>query len=140
MTTLIVNIDVDDLARAKAFYLAAFELRVGRTFGAAAIGVELVGAGTLIYLLTKASGTTPAAGAGAATRDYRRHWTPVHLDFIVDDIAAAVARVVTAGATRESEIEDHKYGKFAQFADPFGHGFCLIELVGRGYDEIADPR
>jgi hypothetical protein len=23
-------------------------------------------------------------------------------------------------------------------ADPFGHGFCLIELLSRGYDEIAD--
>jgi hypothetical protein len=22
-------------------------------------------------------------------------------------------------------------------ADPFGHGFCLLELVDRGYDEIA---
>jgi hypothetical protein len=23
-------------------------------------------------------------------------------------------------------------------ADPFGHGFCFIEFVGRGYDEIAE--
>jgi hypothetical protein len=23
-------------------------------------------------------------------------------------------------------------------ADPFGHGFCLIQFLGRGYDEIAD--
>jgi hypothetical protein len=22
-------------------------------------------------------------------------------------------------------------------ADPFGHGFCLIEFTGRGYDEVA---
>jgi hypothetical protein len=22
-------------------------------------------------------------------------------------------------------------------ADPFGNGFCLIEFLGRGYDEIA---
>jgi hypothetical protein len=22
-------------------------------------------------------------------------------------------------------------------ADPFGHGICLIEFVGKGYDEIA---
>lgn len=25
----------------------------------------------------------------------------------------------------------------ALFVDPFGHGFCLIEFTGRGYDEIA---
>jgi len=24
------------------------------------------------------------------------------------------------------------------FADPFGHGFCLIQFLNRGYDEIAD--
>ena len=23
-------------------------------------------------------------------------------------------------------------------ADPFGHGICLIEFLGRGYDEIAN--
>jgi hypothetical protein len=22
-------------------------------------------------------------------------------------------------------------------ADPFGHGVCLIEFIGKGYDEIA---
>jgi len=26
----------------------------------------------------------------------------------------------------------------ALMADPFGHGFCLIEFRGRGYDEIAE--
>jgi len=25
-------------------------------------------------------------------------------------------------------------------ADPFGHGICLIEFVGRGYDEIATEK
>lgn len=25
----------------------------------------------------------------------------------------------------------------ALLADPFGNGFCLVESVGRGYDEIA---
>jgi hypothetical protein len=23
-------------------------------------------------------------------------------------------------------------------ADPFGHGLCLIQFLGRGYDEIAE--
>jgi hypothetical protein len=27
----------------------------------------------------------------------------------------------------------------ANLADPFGHGFCLLELRGRGYDEILQP-
>jgi len=24
-------------------------------------------------------------------------------------------------------------------ADPFGHGLCLVEFLGRGYNEIAKP-
>ena len=23
-------------------------------------------------------------------------------------------------------------------ADPFGHGFCCVQFLGRGYDAIAD--
>jgi len=25
----------------------------------------------------------------------------------------------------------------ALMADPFGHGFCLLQFVGQGYDELA---
>ena len=32
---------------------------------------------------------------------------------------------------------DAPYGKLAMFADPFGHGFCLIEFNQEGYDAIA---
>ena len=134
MARLIVNIDVDDLERAVSFYVSALGLRVGRRFGGA--GVELLGAEAPIYMLVAAPGTDPYRGA-AARRDYRRHWTPVHLDFAVDDIAAAVDLAVAAGAKVERPIETHRYGKLAVLADPFGHGFCLLQFQGRGYDEIA---
>jgi hypothetical protein len=29
-------------------------------------------------------------------------------------------------------------GRLAQIADPFGHGICFVQFLGRGYDEIAD--
>jgi hypothetical protein len=29
------------------------------------------------------------------------------------------------------------WGRIAHFADPFGNGFCLLEFLNRGYDEIA---
>jgi lactoylglutathione lyase len=87
-------------------------------------------------LLVAARGTAPFAGS-TATRDYRRHWTPVHLDFVVDDIEAAVKQAVTAGASIEVPIGQHAYGKLAVLADPFGHGFCLLQFEGRGYDAIA---
>ena len=131
---LLVNIDVDDLERAIAFYGAALGLRVNRRFGAA--GAELVGAGAPIFVLAKAPGT-PASAMAPQKRDYARHWTPVHLDFVVPDIDAAVRRARAAGAVLEDRLQTHAWGHIAHFADPFGHGFCLIELRGRGYDEIA---
>lgn len=131
---LLVNIDVDDLAKAIAFYREAAGLRVGRRFGA--LGAEMLGASSAIYLLVKAEGTAASAGS-AELRRYRRHWTPVHLDFVVTEIDAAVTRAVAAGAAIEGGIETHDWGRIARLSDPFGHGVCLIELRGRGYDEIA---
>jgi len=71
-------------------------------------------------------------------RSYRRHWTPVHLDFIVDEIEPAVERAKVAGARLEQPIATHKWGKLALMADPFGHGFCFVQFLSRGYDEIAE--
>jgi predicted enzyme related to lactoylglutathione lyase len=133
--TFVVNLDVDDLGKAIAFYCSAFDLKVGRRFGT--FGVELVGSSTSIYLLAKAAGTTPA-DTTSQRRCYERHWTPIHLDFIVDDIEVAIAKAVAAGARLERPAATHKWGKLALMADPFGHGFCFVQFVGRGYDEIAD--
>jgi len=135
MAELLINIDVDDLDRAVTFYTSAFELRVGRHFGD---WVELVGAQAPIYLLPKQAKSSPFAGA-AHGRDYARHWTPLHLDFVVDDLASAMARVEAAGARRAGALSEHRYGKLALYADPFGHGFCLLQFTGRGYDELV-PR
>ncbi|HEY6986285.1 MAG TPA: VOC family protein, partial [Rhodanobacteraceae bacterium] len=37
----------------------------------------------------------------------------------------------------EGEVRTARWGRIATLADPFGHGFCLIEFLNRGYDEIA---
>jgi predicted enzyme related to lactoylglutathione lyase len=133
---LLINVDVDDLNRATAFYCSAFGLSVGRRFGT--LGVELLGAAAPLYLLVKQAGTRPTPAPGVK-RDYGRHWTPVHLDLVVADIDAAVARAFSAGAVLEGEVVSHVWGRIAQMTDPFGHGFCLLQFHGRGYDEIADP-
>lgn len=133
---LLVNIDVDDLGTAIAFYSEAFGLTVGRSFGAG--GVEMLGAGAPIYLLVKAAGTR-ATSRSPALRSYDRHWTPVHLDFVVGDIEAALQRAVAAGATSEAPVSTSSWGKLALLSDPFGHGFCLVQFLGHGYDEIAEP-
>ncbi|QPC45024.1 VOC family protein [Kaustia mangrovi] len=132
---LLVNIDVDDLDRATAFYCDAFGLDIGRRFGGEVI--ELIGASSPIYLLSKPAGSAATSTTGQ-TRDYDRHWTPVHLDIVVPDIEAAVARAETAGARIESPVKTSSWGRLAMISDPFGHGLCLIEFIGRGYDEIAD--
>jgi lactoylglutathione lyase len=131
---LLVNIDVDDLARAEAFYREAFGLVVSRRFGDG--GVEMMGASSPVYLLCKEAGSI-AGAVFEQTRDYRRHWTPVHLDFVVDDLAAALARAERAGAVREGDVRTARWGRIATLADPFGNGFCLIEFLNRGYEEIA---
>src|SRR5216683_4844747 len=121
---LLVNIDVSDLRRAVAFYSEAFGLAVTRHFGAA--GAELGGWPARLYLLEKPAGSV---GAGDSRRRYERHWTPVHLDVVVDDIEAALARAVAAGALAESEILIAAWGKLVVLADPFGHGICLVEFI-----------
>jgi predicted enzyme related to lactoylglutathione lyase len=130
---LLVNIDVPDLGRAIAFYTEAFGLTVTRQFGAKA--AELEGWPARLYLLQQPEGSL---GAGESVRRYDRHWTPVHLDVVVNEIETALSRAVAAGARVETEIRTVAWGKIAVLADPFGHGLCLIEFLGRGYDEIAD--
>jgi predicted enzyme related to lactoylglutathione lyase len=133
MADLLVNIDVPDLDRAVAFYTAAFGLSVTRRLGADS--VELAGWPVPLFLLRKDEGSL---GAGQSRRSYQRHWTPLHLDVVADDIAAALARARAAGAVVERDVRTAQWGKIALLADPFGHGLCLIEFLGRGYDEVAN--
>jgi predicted enzyme related to lactoylglutathione lyase len=132
---VLINIDVDDLEKAIHFYTLVFGLKVGRRFGAS--GVEMLGSSAPIYLLVKAAGTL-ASQSTSQTRSYDRHWSPVHLDFVVEDIESQVQKAIAAGAQLEKPIAFQKWGKLALMADPFGHGYCFVEFVGRGYDEIAE--
>ena len=130
---LLLNIDVPDLAAAQAFYTAAFGLRPARRLGPGVL--ELLGAAVPIYLLGKSAGSI---GAGGSVRDYTRHWSPLHVDVVVDDLDAALAQALAAGAAQEGPIREANWGRIVQLADPFGHGWCLLQFLGRGYDEIAD--
>jgi predicted enzyme related to lactoylglutathione lyase len=131
----LVNLDVDDLDAAIAFYVAAFGLDVGRRLGPTV--AELLGGPAPIYLLEKLAGT-PASEHAAQPRTYQRHWTPVHLDVVVKDIDSAVRQAVAAGAQLEAAVTVHAWGKLALMADPFGHGFCFVQFSAQGYDAIVD--
>jgi predicted enzyme related to lactoylglutathione lyase len=131
MKTLI-NIDVPDLQAASAFYQAV----LGLTQSCMLDGdvVELSGPSSAIYLLQKPAGSAAnSVDDLASTRSYTRHWTPVHLDFVVDDLAAAAERALRAGAMQESECVEWRGSRCITFSDPFGHGFCLIEFDGETY-------
>jgi catechol 2,3-dioxygenase-like lactoylglutathione lyase family enzyme len=129
-----VCIDVDDLDEGIVFYTNALGLAVGRRLGKN--WAELLGAPVPVDLLAADPETVPTPIA-ASRRDYRRHWTPVHLDWPVADLDGAVRRAQAAGAVLEGGIREKKWGRLAVLADPFGNGFCLLEFRGRGYDELV---
>jgi predicted enzyme related to lactoylglutathione lyase len=118
---LLANIDVDDLERAVEFYSRALGLKVGRRLDAFAVGRN--GGCVLAHFSAgKESGTVPSPKV-QTTRTYQRHWTPVRLDFVVEDVEAAARRAQAAGATLEAEAETFEWGRIALMADPFAHGF-----------------
>ena len=127
---IIINIDVPELAPAIRFYTTALGLTLNRIIDEDV--AELTGASSVLYLLQNAPGSR-FAQANPHGRDYARHWTPVHMDFVVDDLQTAAGRAINAGAIQESECVEWNGSKCITFSDPFGHGFCLIEFENGTY-------
>jgi predicted enzyme related to lactoylglutathione lyase len=122
--TVSISIDVPSLAEGVAFYSDAF----GFTKKAEPVpGVAVLqGLDLELCLLEKPAGSRPAPDTDDR-RKYERHWSPVHLDFHVDDLHIALERVLALGAKREQVFEHPEHGSAAFCSDPFGHGFCLLE-------------
>jgi predicted enzyme related to lactoylglutathione lyase len=115
-----VSIDVADIGQAVSFYTNALECSIKSEYSDKWVVLER--AGLDIHMLMKAEGTL---GAGGEQRHFDRHWTPVHLDFGVDDIDDAMQRVKQSGGS----VDDFSHGEAADIAycaDPFGNGFCVI--------------
>ena len=127
-------IDVADLERGIAFYCDGLGLTLKRRLSPS--WVELEGANLPVFLLGNRAATAKLGGT-QIRRDFGRHWTPVHLDFIVPDIDAAVTRLTGLGATLDRPVQHPEYGRMANMADPFGNGFDLIEFSGSGYDAVS---
>lgn len=128
---VIVNIDVPELAPAIRFYTAALGLKLIRVIEDDV--AELAGASSVIYLLQHPADSRPV-DALQLKRQYIRHWTPVHMDFVVADVIEAAKRAIAAGAIQESDCVAWRGSKCITFSDPFGHGFCLIEFESDTYD------
>ncbi|MBI3706422.1 MAG: VOC family protein [Proteobacteria bacterium] len=127
-------IEVTEAARGLAFYCDGLGLTVKRRYSPT--WIELAGANLPIFLLAERPALADL-GSRTATRSYERHWTPVHLDFIVGDLDAAVARLTALGGTLDRAVKAREYGRIANMADPFGNGFDLIEFNAAGYDAVA---
>jgi predicted enzyme related to lactoylglutathione lyase len=124
MIRIEICIDVPDLERGICFYAEAFGFaKISEPYP----GVAFLEAGAAaITLLEKREQTRPSSHT-RDVRHYDRHWTPVHLDFHVENLQAALDQAIRAGAVKEQEIEDPVHGSIAFCADPFGNGFCLLE-------------
>src|SRR5277367_2046514 len=103
MLEIEICIDVPDLARGIGFYADAFGFAVTATPypGVAVLAMD----GVKITLLEKREFSKPSPNT-TDVRRYERHWTPVHLDFHVADLKAALERARKAGATQEQLFED----------------------------------
>ena len=124
MLEIEICIDVPDLARGIRFYADAFGFStVSEPYPGVAV---LMADAAKITLLQKRERTKSSPNTQDVRR-YDRHWTPVHLDFHVDNLKAALHKVVGAGATKEQFFENPEHGSAALCADPFGNGFCLLE-------------
>jgi len=123
-TTVSISIDVPNLEQGVAFYCAAF----GFSLASEPVpGVAVLrGLNIELCLLEKPAGSKPSPKT-SDRRKFERHWTPVHLDFHVEDLHASLQRVEALGAKREQVFDNPEHGSAAFCSDPFGHGFCLIE-------------
>jgi predicted enzyme related to lactoylglutathione lyase len=134
---ILINVDVPDLDAAVEFYGTGLGLRLGRRLWENTV-IEMIGPHSPIYLMVKESGTT-ASKTLSQRRDYTRHWTPIHLDFVVKDIETAVKTAISAGAKLEDDIKSFPWAREAYLSDPFGHGFCILEMTSGGFDLVASP-
>ena len=121
MLKLSVSIDVPDLEKGQRFYVEALGCEKVRDQGDKMVVLQTDNAD--LYLLKRAD-LSPAFKEGPP-RTYARHWTPVHLDFLRDDVDSVVAKVKALGGQHEGG-ETGDWGAIAYCVDPFGNGFCVI--------------
>ncbi len=120
-----IPIDVDDLDRAVEFYCGGLGLTlVERNSYWARVELN----GQIFWLCLFAAGPH-----GTITRDFRRHWTPIHLDLIVDDLGRAVERALATGGRLDGKIRRNQVepigwrSDIANLSDPAGNGVDLLQ-------------
>lgn len=122
MIRISVSIDVSDLKKAEIFYIEALGCKKIRDQGDDMVVLAVENSD--IYLQEKKPGTKPTP-SDSVVRNYDRHWTPIHLDFLCDNVDEIVLEVIKCGGSHEGG-DSGDWGSIAYCADPFGNGFCII--------------
>jgi len=136
MTKVIINIDVPNLDAGVTFYTTGLGFELRRTLFQRSVA-ELMLGDAVVHLIEQNEGTKPFPAA-SKSRTFERHWTPVHVDFVVDDMTTAAKKAIEAGAVQSGEATTHSWGILTPLSDPFGHGICLLQFSPSGYDSVAD--
>jgi predicted enzyme related to lactoylglutathione lyase len=123
-----ISIDVDDIERAVDFYTRGIGLSVvERGSDCGSDWAHLTHEGQTIFIMQLPQGSDAIEGAHSP-RNYSRHWTPIHLDFVVANLDQAVDQALSAGAKLDRPIQRRdKLADMANMSDPFGNGFDLIQ-------------
>jgi len=118
-----VCIDVENAEKAVAFYQA-----IGLRLEKSDRGWAKMADGETVFWIMEMPFGSSASSEAEIPRAYQRHWTPVHLDFVVADLDATVARAKAAGGTMEGPIQERPGGgRLANVVDPAGNGVDLFQ-------------
>ena len=122
MIRISVSIDVSNLKKAETFYVEALGCKKVRDQEPDMVVLSVENSD--IYLQEKEPGTKPLVSS-SVVRNYERHWTPIHLDFLCDNVDELVLKILEFGGLHEGG-DSGDWGSIAYCADPFGNGFCVI--------------
>lgn len=110
-----VNFDCPDMAQMIHFSIGLTGMEYREPEGEMP---KLVGPNGVLYLFQQVENYQPP------TWPTQERGQQLHVDYLVDDLAAAVAHAVARGATVADQPDD-RY--FAVMRDPAGHPFCLCQ-------------
>lgn len=120
ITRVSISIDVADMKKALEFYTEAlnWKFKIKYSDEWQVISITWLD----IHLQQKDAWTI---AAWKEKRDYKRHWTPIHIDFSVEDIKPICSAIEKAGGIIENTTFSSE-ADIANCVDPFGNGFCII--------------
>ncbi|WP_444927095.1 VOC family protein [Microbulbifer sp. TRSA002] len=101
MIKLSVSIDVSNIKQAENFYIEALGCKKLRDQG----GMSVISVENCDIYLQEKEARSVAVPTETVERNYSRHWTPVHIDFLAENVDEIVKRIVKLGESMKAEKE-----------------------------------